>query len=1116
MKKINLPIDAFRDEILMCIKNNPVSIIVAETGAGKSTRVPQFLLESTNYQVVVTQPRRVAAKAVAKRVAEEMNCLFGGLVGFRTAVDRKDSSETRCLFATDGLQLVRELTNTGQSMGKGICLVIDEVHEWNLNIETLVAWAKRHVISGADIKVVLMSATLDHERLSEFFDNAPVVQVPGRCFPVLGSPNHVDGICQVSTGRMIEEIEQLVVEGANQLVFLPGKGEIRQIENTLKQLNLNAVILSLHGDVDKKEQDLVFESFSQPKVVLATNIAQTSLTIPDIDAVVDSGLERRIELVNNVETLLLSNISRADVSQRAGRAGRVKEGRYVLCNDTAFEYFSDFPTPEIQRSLLDQMVLRLAGAGLNALDLPFYHQPERETLVEAKELLFAIEALDKNGDITKLGRDVNRFPINVTSARMILEALERKCLAPVLSIVSILGTRYGTVRRRKRDNDPEDWRSFEDLLDPKKKYKSDLLVEYDLFKMARAVPNKKLLPASGIDAKSFEMALEIREQIKSAIYNLGYHKKDYGINETREDEEEILKCIASGMLVHLYRHVGGGEYQNGENRILNRDSILHKLSYYPEWIVGEPFNISFKNRRGYQQTMMLIKSCTEVNPLWFLDIAPHMISENLERMRFDDNLMSITEERVISFNGVEISRQTVESVYNGESENIERIASKLFYFRGDNELSLINKENYNTLEKYRKVFEKSGNTIKKIDDNFIINHYGEILLKAFYGGKELKLSLSEIDRVIGGFDKFLVPFNSLISEEEAREINLKNPDMVEVKGKCFQVQYCGDYEYIEIENEMVLEIEVEDLVIPSKRTLKVKCKNNNNYYVESLAAAKLRVSEKILRDFKVGIGELLIVPQEAPWQKNYWSWSWTLNGVGKSLEKAFKEIEDEVIKNFNNNRLSPEELILGVKIKVDEIKNDLMLQYHDSEDLLSIIQGQLENFSGDPEKVLIEEEIYELRKEISTLNSFFFEEGVEGVKDKAFILKNEVSDLGVLLDNRKKEKEKLLGNGEIPEYLLDAFCGSIKTTLKFISNVKNLPSEKLDGHIIGNCGRNRVQEHLEELGGKDFFCGADPNDVKYYVYEYHFRSYSEVETEEDCDISSNNPMAEALRKAGLL
>lgn len=995
MKRIELPIDAFRDEILMCIKNNPVSIIVAETGAGKSTRVPQFLLESTNYQVVVTQPRRVAAKAVAKRVAEEMNCLFGGLVGFRTAVDRKDSSETRCLFSTDGLQLVRELTNTGQSMGKGICLVIDEVHEWNLNIETLVAWVKRHVMSGADIKVVLMSATLDHERLSEFFDNAPVVQVPGRCFPVVGSPNHSDGICQVGANQMIEEIKQLVDEGCNQLVFLPGKGEIKQIENTLKQLNLHAVILPLHGDVEPKEQELVFQSFSQPKVVLATNIAQTSLTIPDIDAVVDSGLERRIELVNNVETLLLSNISQADVFQRAGRAGRVKEGRYVLCNDTSFDYFSSFPIPEIQRSLLDQMVLRLAGAGLNALDLPFYHQPERETLVEAKRLLFAIEALDRDGNITKLGRDVNRFPVDVKSSRMIMESLERKCLAPVLSIVSILGTRYGTIRRRKRDNDPVGWNSFEDLLDPKKEYKSDLLVELELFNMAKAMPNKKLLPANGIDLKGFEKALEIRKQIRSAVFSLGYNEKNYSAYEMKE--EEVLKCISSGMLVHLYRHVGGGEYQNGENRMLDRDSILQKLSYYPKWIVGEPFNISFKNRRGYQQTMMLVKSCTEVNPLWFLEIAPHLISKSLERMRVDEYLLSVTEEEVISFNGVEISRQTVEAVYNGETEKISEIASQLFRTRSSDELSLINKENCKTLEKYCKIFEKSGRAIKKIDDDFIINHYSKILLDTFCKVERLNLSLSEIDRVIGGFKKFLIPFNSLISEEEASEI-----------------------------------------------------------------------------DFRFEIKKLLTVPREAPWQKSDWSWGWTLNGVGKTLEKICNEIEVEVIKNFNNNKLSPEELILGVKIKVDEIKNDLLLQYHESEDLLSTLQEQLENFSGDPEKVLIQEEIYELRKEISNLNSFLFEEGVEAIKEKAFILKNKVSDLGALLANRKEEKEKLLSS------------------------------------------RNRVQEHLEELGGKDFFCGADPNDVKYYVYNYHFGSFSEIETEEDCSISSNNPMAEALRKAGLL
>ena len=771
MKKVNLPIDAFRDEILTCIEKNPVSIIVAETGAGKSTRVPQFLLENTDYQIVVTQPRRVAAKAVAKRVAEEMNCLFGGLVGFRTAVDRKDSNETRCLFATDGLQLVRELTHAGQSMGRGICLVIDEVHEWNLNIETLVAWAKRNILSGADIKVVLMSATLDFERLSEFFDDAPVVQVPGRCFPVVGSPTHADGIHQVSAGSMLDEIKRLVAEGANQLVFLPGKGEIKQVEHALRQANLSAIILPLHGDVEPSEQELAFKSFTQPKVVLATNIAQTSLTIPDIDAVVDSGLERRIVLVNNVETLLLGNISRADVRQRAGRAGRVKEGQYVLCNDTPYDSFADFPIPEIQRSLLDQMVLRLAGAGLDALELPFYHQPEKQTLVEAKELLYAIEALDHEGNITKLGKKINRFPINVMSARMMLEALDRKCLAPILTITAILGTRYGSIRRKKRDNDPDGWMSWEELLDPKKEYKSDLLVEYDLFKIARAMTDKKWLISHGIDTKGFETAFEIREQIKTAIYNLGYREKDHSRNKTNEDE--ILKCIASGMLVHLYKHSGGDDYENGGTRQLDRTSIIKKLSNRPKWIVGEPMNITITNRRGRPQTIALVKACTAVDPMWFVEIAPHLVEQKVDNLRFDSETQGIIEDHIVIFNGTEISREKKQSEYS--STVLEKFAYVLANgsFPNDCAWRKIKDANEADFRRYRELRQKSGGEIPEIDSSFFVNHYKEVLEKALVGQNIQYLTMYVVEVILGGFGPLWLPLNFYLPQEEEEKILFK-------------------------------------------------------------------------------------------------------------------------------------------------------------------------------------------------------------------------------------------------------------------------------------------------------------------------------------------------------
>jgi len=310
----NLPIEKFRADIVTAVEENSVVIITAETGAGKSTQVPQFLLEA-GYDLVITQPRRLAARSVAERVAEEIGEELGQTVGFRTAIDRQDSSATRCLFCTDGLALVRELV--GQNEG---ILVLDEVHEWNENMEVLVAWVKKAIAAGSDMKVVLMSATLEAEKLSAFFDGAPVISVPGRTFPVT---------VQEPGMRLIDDVKTLVEQGRNVLVFQPGKQEIQDVCYALEQADVNAEVLPLHGQLSPPDQKLCFAHYGRPKVVVSTNVAQTSVTIDDIDAVVDSGMERRIELANGVEGLYLKPISLADSAQRKGRAGRVKPGVYI-------------------------------------------------------------------------------------------------------------------------------------------------------------------------------------------------------------------------------------------------------------------------------------------------------------------------------------------------------------------------------------------------------------------------------------------------------------------------------------------------------------------------------------------------------------------------------------------------------------------------------------------------------------------------------------------------------------------------------------------------------------------------------------------------------------------
>lgn len=748
-KRIDLPIDPYRSKIVQTINENTVTIIDAETGSGKTTRVCQFLLEETDYEIVVTQPRIIAATSVSQRVADEMECELGGLVGYRTAAYRKDSRGTRCLFATDGLQMVRELTLAKQTIGKGIVLIIDEVHEWNQNIETLVAWVKKALLEGVAVKVVLMSADLDHEGLSAFFNNAPVIKVPGRCFPVIGSPKHALGICQKGSVFMVDEVKRFVKEGKNTLVFLPGKKDIQKMQLELEKAKVQAVILPLHAELEVKDQQLAFKSYGKPKVILSTNIAQTSVTIPDIEAVVDSGLENRIELVNNVETLVRGTISKADCNQRAGRAGRVQEGEYVLCNDVDYADFKAYPIPDIERSLLDQLALRLAGVGLDIVDLPFYHQPERSVLIDAKKVLLDVEAIDATGDITELGKKINKFPVKVMTARMILEAIKRKCLEPIITIGAIMETPYGSIKRRSRHDDPPHFNSWEDLIEDES-YRSDYLAELHLYLVA-SLSNQKKLASIGIDPRGYHKATEIRKQLVEVLIKLDYDVKDH--NQNTKQEKEVLKCIAAGMINHLYNYIGRGEYKNGEIRKLAKDSVINNLyPMIPNWIVGRPFNLVINKYDGRKQTIMLVNKATAVDPMWFTEIAPHLITEEVgSSLYWSTSLQCVVADKVVTFNGQEISRGPKSCPWSEEALGVivSVMMNPISPFRVVGHLY---SSNINVFHQYRSHYVKRGGSLNQINVNIIRDRYTEVLRKhkitSFYqlGGviDDLTIKLEEL------------------------------------------------------------------------------------------------------------------------------------------------------------------------------------------------------------------------------------------------------------------------------------------------------------------------------------------------------------------------------------
>ncbi|MCI8617199.1 MAG: ATP-dependent RNA helicase [Clostridia bacterium] len=598
-----LPIFGYKEEIVKAVKEHAVTIITAETGSGKSTQVPQYLSE-LGYNVVVTEPRRMAAWSLAERVAEEMNSPLGETVGFRTGFERNDSEKTSILYCTDGLELVRQITDT---KNKQKVLIIDEVHEWNLNIETLVAWSKKKISEGWYTKVVIMSATLEKEALARYFGkDVYALEVPGKVFPV--------SFEQRDEYRLISTICEMVQKGRNTLVFVPGKKEIAKVMEDLSHSDIKAVVLPLHGELDSVEQKKCFLNYAMPKVIVATNVAQTSITIPDISAVVDTGTERRVEVINRVEGLFVRDISKADCMQRKGRAGRTMEGEYILCSNTPFEDREEFSTPEIQRGILDQIVLRLATIGIDATELEFFHQPSIETLLNAKETLIGLGALTKNNEVTPIGYKMAKMTVSVKAARMVIEAEKYGVTEDVICIAAI--HEIGSLLNHRKEEGFH-LASYYEFTDEDS---SDYIAELNVLKKLKEMEyiNFKQL---GINRKAYNHINEYIQKLQDSLK---------GVMEISSsgNRKSIRKCCIAGMVDHVYiKNYEGYVNCDGITRNLDKNSCLNGWDR-PKLLVGTPKIIEIKNPMwGGKKLINLVNMATKVTIEDLKEVAPQLLTQ---------------------------------------------------------------------------------------------------------------------------------------------------------------------------------------------------------------------------------------------------------------------------------------------------------------------------------------------------------------------------------------------------------------------------------------------------------------------------------------------------------
>ncbi|BDU15622.1 ATP-dependent RNA helicase HrpA [Lysobacter auxotrophicus] len=448
----DLPIAAKADEIVELIRRHQVVVIAGETGSGKTTQLPKLCLAAGRGaagMIGCTQPRRIAARAVARRVAEELQTQLGGAVGYQVRFTENVGEQTAVKFMTDGILLAE--IQSDRWLSQYDTILIDEAHERSLNIDFLLGYLKQLLPKRRDLKVIVTSATIDTERFAAHFGDAPVVNVEGRSYPVsvryrpLEGEGEDDGDRTTNDG-IVAACDEITREDprGDVLIFLPGEREIRDAHLSLERRKYRETeVLPLYARLSVRDQDRVFNPGPKRRIVLATNVAETSLTVPRIRYVVDPGLARvkRYSPRGKLDRLHIEPVSQASADQRKGRCGRISEGTcYRLYSEADFDSRPRYTDPEIRRAALAGVILRMLSLGLGRIEeFPFLEPPDPRAVADGWQQLAELGAVDEQRRLTPIGKLMSRLPVDVKLARMLVAANEHGVLREMLVIASFLG-----------------------------------------------------------------------------------------------------------------------------------------------------------------------------------------------------------------------------------------------------------------------------------------------------------------------------------------------------------------------------------------------------------------------------------------------------------------------------------------------------------------------------------------------------------------------------------------------------------------------------------------------------------------------------------------------------
>lgn len=752
-KEPTLPIECYEQAIREQIRTQNNFILIGETGSGKSTCTPEFILTELgpDEKAVVLQPRRVAVRSVAKHVAQRRGQEIGDEIGYQVRFDRKTGSATRLTFMTDGL-LLRQLQSDPLLSDLSLVMV-DEAHERSVNIDITLGLLKhaqqlRKKQGLKPLKIVVASATIEQEKFAAYFSGAPVLTVPGRLHPIQvhyesSTPPMQEGKYIEATAQRIKKIIADPTKIGDILVFMPGRAEVDATIRALKEIGIDqaALLLPLFGEQTPEEQDRIFEKTIERKIIVATNIAETSLTIPSVRIVVDSGLIKQTsyDARSGIEHLSTIEHARSGCNQRAGRAGRVAPGEcYRLCSKDQFESRDPFQTPEIKRSNPDHIVLRMKSMGIHdVFGFDFIDPPKPTDLFAAIETLKNLGALNENEDLTEKGLLMADLPLKPELASMVIEAQKTNCVNAICTVCAFIG--LPSVFQR-----PKDRAHLADAAHGTFCVRgSDFLTLLKVWEAYEKLDRK----ARFSWARDNFLNIRVLEDVQEIRFQLFQTLKQAGIPiSTETNPEAIQKAVVSGMLKNL---MVNEQFFNPRTKQLYAS---RRLSDGQSDVFIHPSS-TLSNPRVYvalrlsQTTKLFAQTCQVVKPEWLPEIAPHLITQtDRNAIEYNQETDEVTDISEIRLRGTVAPLNEVRRPIRGEKA-VKAFASALAY--GQIPLPCV-EHNRQVLSLARSLATRAQGDLPDPDTDFSLSQWYQNRLgtassqkEASLLGEELRLSLSD-------------------------------------------------------------------------------------------------------------------------------------------------------------------------------------------------------------------------------------------------------------------------------------------------------------------------------------------------------------------------------------